>query len=112
VQYSQKRHPAFPNVPAMVELGKSAEDKQILALYGGTAEVGRSLMSPPGVPADRLAALQAAFNAMVKDKDVIAEMKQRQMELDPLTGPELEKIVEEAFAISPKAAARAAEARK
>ncbi|MCC2096084.1 MAG: hypothetical protein KDJ29_04300 [Hyphomicrobiales bacterium] len=112
VQYSLKRHKAFPDAPAMVELGKSDEDKQILSLYGSTAEVGRSIMAPPGVPADRLAVLQKAFNAMVKDKEMIAEMKLRKMELDPLTGPELEKVVEAAFRISPKAAARAAAARK
>lgn len=112
VQYSLKRHPAFPNAPAMVELARNEEEKQILSLYGGTAEVGRALMTPPGLPADRLAALQKAFEAMIKDKTFLAEAKQRNMEIDPLSGPELKKIVESAFAISPKAAARAAAARK
>src|SRR5690606_31641795 len=37
VQYSEERHRAFPDVPAMVELGRSEEDKRILALFGGTA---------------------------------------------------------------------------
>jgi len=112
VQYSTKRHPAFPNVPTMVELGTNAEDKEILSLYGGTAEVGRSIMTPPDVPADRLAALRGAFRAMLKDKDFLAEMKRRKMELDPMPGEELQKLVASTFAISPKAAARAAEARK
>ncbi|MGE3244818.1 MAG: Bug family tripartite tricarboxylate transporter substrate binding protein [Beijerinckiaceae bacterium] len=111
VQYSTKRHPAFPNAPAMTELGKSDEDKQILNLYGSTAEIGRALMTPPGLPPERLALLQKAFEAMLKDKGFIAQMKTRNMELDPMSGPELKKLVNESFSISPKAAARAAAAR-
>lgn len=112
VQYSLKRHPAFPNAPAMVELGKSDEDKQILRLYGSTAEVGRSLMAPPQVPADRMTALQEAFDAMVKDPEFLAEMKKRNLELDPMSGDELGKLIASTFEITPKAAARAAAARK
>ena len=47
VQYAQARHPAVPSVPAMVEFGKTAEDKQVLNLFGSTAEIGRALMTPP-----------------------------------------------------------------
>src|SRR5262245_37583425 len=48
VQYAQARHGAFPQVPAMVEFGKTQEDKQVLALFGSTADIGRALMTPPG----------------------------------------------------------------
>ena len=111
VQYALKRHPAFPNAPAMVELAKNDQGKQALALYGAMAEVGRSLMAPPKVPADRLAALQKAFNAMVKDKVFLAEAKKHNMEIDPLSGPELKKVVDEVFNISPAIAAQVAAAR-
>ena len=43
VQYTQTRHPAFPDVPAMVEFGKTDLDKKVLGLYGSTAEIGRSI---------------------------------------------------------------------
>ena len=112
VQYSQKRHKAFPDAPAMVEFGDTPEDKEILNLYGSTAEVGRSVMAPPGVPADRLAALRKAFDAMLKDPDFLAEMRKRKMELDPLTGDEVQALIDRIFAISPGAATRAAAARK
>lgn len=112
VQYSLKRHRAFPDAPAMVEFGDTDEDKQILSLYGSTAEVGRSIMTPPDVPAARLAALRAGFVAMLKDPAFLAEMEQRKMELDPTTGEELQSLVRSTFAISPKAAERAAAARK
>src|SRR5262245_65519094 len=44
VQYTQTRHPAFANVPAMVEFGKTGLDKQVLALYGSAAESGRPMV--------------------------------------------------------------------
>lgn len=112
VQYSQKRHPAFPGVPAMVELARTVEDRQILALYGGTAEIGRALMTPPAIPAERLAAFQKAFEAMMKDKTFLAEARQRNMEIDPLSGQDLKRLVNEGFDITPNAAARAAAARQ
>jgi hypothetical protein len=56
VQYSEKRHRAFPDVPAMVELGKTAEDKQIRAVRQ-CGEIGRAILTPPGAegPARRVA---------------------------------------------------------
>lgn len=108
VQYSQKRHRAFPDVPTMVEFGNTPEDREILSLHGSTAEVGRSIMTPPDVAPDRLAALRTAFGAMLEDAEFLAEMKERKMELDPLPGAELQALIDQTFAISPKAAERAA----
>lgn len=112
VQYTQERHPRLPDVPAMVEFGDTKEDKEVLSLFGGTAAVGRSLMAPPGIPADRLKALRAAFLAMTRDPAVVAEMKSKNMELDPLSGDKLQALIDKTFNISPEAAARAAAARK
>ncbi len=112
VQYSQKRHKAFPDVPAMVEFGDTPEDKEILNLYGSTAEIGRSVMAPPGVPKDRIAALRKAFDATMKDPELLAEVGTRKMEIEPLTGDEVQALIDRNFTISPGAAKRAAGARK
>jgi tripartite-type tricarboxylate transporter receptor subunit TctC len=107
VQYSQARHPAFKDVPAMVEFGKTAEDKQILALFGSTAEIGRSMLAPPELPADRLAVLRKGFAAMLADPAFKAEVEKRNMEFDPMSGEDLHKRISETLAISPEVAARA-----
>jgi tripartite-type tricarboxylate transporter receptor subunit TctC len=112
VQYALERHPAFPDAPAMVEFGSTPEDKEILKLYGSTASVGRYLMTPPGVPKARLAALRKAFDGMVKDPAFLAEMKQKNMELDVMSGEKLEALIHDTFNISPNAAKRAAAARR
>ena len=107
VQYAQERHPAFPNVPAMVEFGKTTEDKQVLALFGSTAEIGRSLMTPPGIPADRLAILRNAFAAMVADPAFKAEVEKRNMEFGPMSGEELQKRIADTLNVPPAVVSRA-----
>lgn len=107
VQYAQARHPAFPNVPAMVEFGKSGEDKQVLALYGSTADIGRALMTPPGIPADRLAVLRRAFSAMLADPAFKAELEKRNMEFGPMRGEELQNLIRATLDIPPAVTARA-----
>lgn len=101
VQYAQMRHPLFQDVPAMVDFGKSAEDKQVLMLFGSTAEVGRSLMTPPDVPPERLAVLRRAMAAMLADPAFKAEMDKRNMEFGPMSGDELQKLIGQTLDVSP-----------
>jgi tripartite-type tricarboxylate transporter receptor subunit TctC len=112
VQYSAERHKAFPDVPTMVELGRTPEDKLILGLFGGTAEIGRAILTPPEVPKDRLAALRKAFDDMVADKGFIAEMEKRQMEFDPLSGEEIQRRIKATLDVPPALAELAAKARE
>ena len=101
VQYAQRRHPLFKDVPAMVEFGKTDEDKQVLSLFGSTAEVGRALMAPPDVPADRLAVLRRAVAAMLADPAFKAEMDKRNLEFGPMSGDELQKVIGQTLDVSP-----------
>jgi tripartite-type tricarboxylate transporter receptor subunit TctC len=107
VQYAQGRHPAFPNVPAMVEFGQTPEDKQVLALFGSTADIGRALMTPPGIPADRLAVLRKAFSAMLADPAFKAELEKRHMEFGPMQGEELQALIKTTLDVPPAVVARA-----
>lgn len=112
VQYSKGRSHLFPNIPAMGEFGRTAEEKEILQLYGSTAELGRAIMAPPGLPAERVKALRDAFNSMMKDSQFLADAQRSKMELDPLDGISLQKIVNDTINVSPelsKAVAKAIE---
>ena len=73
VQMGIDKLPDLPNVPAALDLVTDAEKKQILTLILLRQEPGRPVAAPPGVPADRLAALRAAFDATMKDAEFIAE---------------------------------------
>jgi tripartite-type tricarboxylate transporter receptor subunit TctC len=110
VQYSQHRHPAFPDVPTVVELGKSGADRQVLSLFGSTAEIGRSFLAPPGVPAERVNILRTAFDAMTNDPAFKQELAQKNMEFGPLGGAALQDMISATLQISPEIANRAAQA--
>jgi tripartite-type tricarboxylate transporter receptor subunit TctC len=111
VQFGNARHPELPNVPAVVELGKTDEDKQVLALYASGAVVGRAILAPPNMPPARLKALQDAFQAMLKDPEFLAEIEKNKIEFDPATGDFIKQVVAEAANISPAVLARAKAAR-
>jgi tripartite-type tricarboxylate transporter receptor subunit TctC len=62
---------------------------------------------PPGVPADRIEAVRAAYAKTMVDKDFVASADKQQLELDPLTGAEIQKIVAELYQLPPAAIERA-----
>jgi tripartite-type tricarboxylate transporter receptor subunit TctC len=101
VQYGLRRHPDFPDVPLSIELGRTPEEVQILRIVANATEVGKMTLAPPGVPMDRVQALRRAFEATIKDPDYLAEMQKQRLEVIPLPGEELQKVVAEAGAISP-----------
>src|SRR6266404_5371755 len=67
VQIALERDPAFPDVPAVVEFAKDAKTKAILQLVLSPMAMDRPILTPPGVPADRVAILRAAFHAAMAD---------------------------------------------
>jgi tripartite-type tricarboxylate transporter receptor subunit TctC len=101
VQYGLQRHPELPEVPMSWELGRNDEEKQILRIVANATEVGKMMLTTPGVPADRVAALRRAFDATIKDPDYVAEMSQQHLEIIPLSGEEMQKLVGEVGGVSP-----------
>jgi tripartite-type tricarboxylate transporter receptor subunit TctC len=98
-QAALKRHALLPNVPTLPELAVSDEGRAPLRAIAATAEIGRSIIAGPGVPPERLAALRAAFSAMLADPDFIAACNTRHLMLDPGSGEEMDAIVRETFAL-------------
>src|SRR5262249_45588388 len=101
VQYGLRRHPDFPDVPLSIDLGRTPEEVQILRIVANATEVGKMTLAPPGIPADRVQALRRAFAAAIKDPDYLAEMSKQRLEVIPMSGEELQKIVAEVGALSP-----------
>jgi tripartite-type tricarboxylate transporter receptor subunit TctC len=100
-QLALKPHPDFPDVPAVGQLGDTPEEQGMLRLIAGTADIGRSLVAPPEVPAERVAALRSAFQAMIADPGFRAAAKARNTPLDPATGEALQEIVAAAMRTPP-----------
>jgi tripartite-type tricarboxylate transporter receptor subunit TctC len=101
VQYSLRRHPLLADVPMSWELARNPEEQQILKIVANATEVGKMILAPPGIPADRVTALRRAFDATIKDPEFIEELKSNRVELDSLTGEDLQKVVVDLFATPP-----------
>jgi tripartite-type tricarboxylate transporter receptor subunit TctC len=79
--------------PSIYQFTKTEEQRQIIAFYNSNAELGRPLMTTPGVPKERLEALRQAFNTMMKDPEFIVEVKKSTgSDVRPLTGEEVEAV--------------------
>jgi tripartite-type tricarboxylate transporter receptor subunit TctC len=94
-QNAMKRYVDLPNTPTLLDLVQGDEGKTVARVIAGTAEVGRSIITTPGVPPERLAALRTAFQAMLKDPDFIATSKKRNLMIDAGTGEAMDAINEE-----------------
>jgi tripartite-type tricarboxylate transporter receptor subunit TctC len=99
LQTQPERHRDLPDAPSITEYGNTPEDRQVTALYASGSGVGRSLLGPPGIPADRLKTLRDAFNAMVKDPDFIADIRKLKVELDPLPGERVQDLITRTLAV-------------
>ena len=92
-QASLKRHRLLPNVPALPELAQSDEGREVLQAAASTGDVGRSILTTPGVPPERLAALRSAFQAMLNDPEFLAACEKRNLMVDGAAGEEIDQIV-------------------
>jgi tripartite-type tricarboxylate transporter receptor subunit TctC len=95
VQFLTKRHPDLPNVPTIIEFARTDEEKQLFALFANDGEVGKTILTPPGVPAETVTTMRRAFDAMMKDKEFIADADKIQLETDSMTGEELQTMIAE-----------------
>jgi tripartite-type tricarboxylate transporter receptor subunit TctC len=109
VQMGIDKLPDLPTVPAALDLVSDPVKKQVLTLILVRQEPGRPVAAPPGVPAERLAALRRAFDATMKDPDFIAEAEKLQMELEPLDAAQIDKLLAAAYATPRPVVQQAAE---
>jgi len=97
------------NVPSIFEFAKTQEERDILAFQASSLETGRPMLAPPNVPADRVEALRRAFDATMKDRGFLEEAKQRNFEVEPRTGEQVEAVLRGVSSLSPELIAKAGE---
>jgi len=100
-QFALKRHPEMAEVPTVVELAQTDEQRAILSAVVNAAEVGSAFFTTPGVPADRLAALRRAFDATMKDPEFLAEVERTKLSVSPISGEELQTLVASVSSLAP-----------
>jgi tripartite-type tricarboxylate transporter receptor subunit TctC len=101
LQMGMARDPEYPNAPTALEIVTDPSAKQLFEIAFTEQVMGRPFLLPPGVPADRVKALRAAFDATMKDKVMLDEAKKQKVEIDPVSGEQINALLERAFSTPP-----------
>ena len=105
-QWGPQDNPELPGVPNIFSLAKTDADRQALMLVLGRLEYGRPFFVPPGVPEDRVAALRTAFDAAMKDPELLKDAAKARLDIDPLSGAEVATLVGQVAKTPPSVVAR------
>ena len=95
LQYGTERLADLPDVPTAIELAPTEADRALFRLYAVKFNMARPLVLPPEVPAERIAALRAAFDATMKDPQYIEEAKRIGLDVNPLGGEAIARLIEQ-----------------
>jgi tripartite-type tricarboxylate transporter receptor subunit TctC len=106
---STERHPDFPDTPTVMELATDQKTRLILELMTVSQSLDRPVLMPPNTPPAQVKEIREAFKATVRDPDFVAEVKRRNMGLDPVFGEEMTATLQKAFASPPEVIAAARE---
>jgi tripartite-type tricarboxylate transporter receptor subunit TctC len=107
IQAGNKPQAGLADVPLVVDLATTAEDRALIELLFFPQEMGRPFVMPPGTPTELVNTIRRAFYATMKDEAFLAEAKKSLFDINPLTGEQMEAILRRAYA-TPKAMVRRA----
>jgi tripartite-type tricarboxylate transporter receptor subunit TctC len=107
LQLATRRHPELGNVPLVVDLAKSDTDRKVLDLIFSRQLMAYPYVAPPDVPPERLAALRQAFDATLRDPEFLADARQQNLDIDPVSGDELSNVLRKVYGSSPDIIGRA-----
>jgi tripartite-type tricarboxylate transporter receptor subunit TctC len=108
IRLSQRRLPDMPeSMPYAGDLLTDQKKKQTFVLLTAGALIGRPYIAPREIPADRLAALRAAFDAATKDPEFLAEAAKQRLAVTPMSGAEVERAITQLYQTPPDVVAAA-----
>jgi tripartite-type tricarboxylate transporter receptor subunit TctC len=97
VQLALSKADDLPGVPLITDLATSDSQRQILKLVFGRQTMGRPFAGPPGIPADRRQALRTAFDRTMKDAEFLAEADKRRLEINPVSGADIDRLIADIY---------------
>lgn len=107
LQMGFRKDEAFPEAPLALERAPTPEHRSLLELVLTPQLMGRPFLAPPGVPADRVAALRTGFDATMSDPSFLDEAKRLNMDIQPVSGAEIAQVLERVYASPPALLERA-----
>ena len=107
LQIALRKHADYPDVPLALDFVKDPVDRKVMELIFSRQEIAFPYAAPPGIPSDRLAALRKSFAETLRDPAFVQEAEKMGLEVSPVSGEEVLKILTQAYAASPDILARA-----
>lgn len=107
-QMGLEKHPDFPQVPLAIDYAKTDEARQMMQMFFASMTLGRSFALPPDTPADRVAALRAAFAATMTAPEFRSEAEKLKIELRPMNAVEMQPALDKLLGAPPAVVDRAA----
>lgn len=101
-QLAMTKSPEFPDLPLILDYARTPQERQVMELILAAQHWGRPFVMPPDVPKDRVEAVRSAFNAMTKDEQFLSEAKKLRMDLDIVTGAEIDTLLKRVYATPPE----------
>jgi len=101
LQLAAQKLDELAQVPLITDVAETAEQRTALRLIVSRQTMARPYVMPPGVPADRLQALRAAFDATMKDTGFLTDAKKQDLEVRPILGAEADALIREVYATPP-----------
>ncbi|MCC6887338.1 MAG: hypothetical protein IT536_02165 [Hyphomicrobiales bacterium] len=93
IQISAKRHPILKSIPHINDYVKTNEDQQVFDMIFGVLALGRFYVAPPAIPSSRREALRLAFMSTMKDSRFLADAAKAEIDINPMTGEEVEAFI-------------------
>jgi tripartite-type tricarboxylate transporter receptor subunit TctC len=101
VQMAATRDPDHAETPTLLDLVTAPADRAIVELVLNRVALGRPVIGPPGIPADRVAALRAAFDRAVNDAEFRKEAALQRLAVDPMNGSDAEQVIHDLYKTPP-----------
>jgi len=101
VQLALNKSQELAQAPLILDFADTERKRQILRLVLSRQPMARPFAAPPGLPQDRLRALRKAFDATMADPEFLAEAKHRGLEVNPVSGSEIDRLVDELYSTPP-----------
>lgn len=97
-QIAAERARDLKDVPRVSDLSRNDEDKKILDFLTAPQAMGRPFLAPPDVPKERVNALRRAFEATLKDPEFIADAERTGLEIQFVSGADVDRVLTNAYA--------------
>ena len=95
-------HPALPDVPTVMDVARTDEEREVLRIVFAQQSIGRPVLGPPEIPDDTLALLRKTFDTIMRDPQFLADAAKRKIEInEPMGGADSAQVVDRLYAAAP-----------